>query len=308
MNDLLRTAYVQRRQFLGGVASAIGLSLVPRVGHAASINRIVTVGGAITEIAFALGAGARIVAVDTTSLFPSRVITDLPKVGYLRMLSTEGLLSTKPDLILLDADAGPTDVLEQLQRIGTAIAHFTERPSAKSVIDKITFVGKALNEPAKAAEISQLYEADLTQVEQMVAALPQRPTALFLMDAGATGLRGAGAGTAAAQMIGLAGGRNAFGDATGYKPVSGESALAANPDVILMMSQAIDALGGVDSVAALPALAQLTAARQRRIIGMDGNYLLGFGPRTAHAVRDLAAALHPQSTIPVLPDRPWTIG
>jgi iron complex transport system substrate-binding protein len=74
------------------------------------------------------------------------------------------------------------------------------------------------------------------------------------------------------------------------------------------MSQAITELGGIDGVAALPTLAQLPAVRERRIIGMDGNYLLGFGPRTAHAVRDLAAALHPQSTIPVLPDRPWTIG
>ena len=72
-----------------------------------------------------------------------------------------------------------------------------------------------------------------------------------------------------------------------------------------MMSQTVAALGGVDGVAALPALAQLNAAQKRRIVGLDGNYLLGFGPRTAHAIRDLAVALHPQATLPVLPARPW---
>lgn len=306
MKSVMKSAGLSRRQVLAGLAGGAAVVLVPEKVKAASVGRIVTVGGAMTEIVYALGEGGRIVAVDTTSLFPRQVVTDLPKVGYLRMLSTEGLLSTKPDLILLDADAGPADVLDQLRRMGAPIAHFTERPSAKSVIDKIAFVGKSLNETAKADEISQLYAADLTQVEQVVASLPQRPSVLFVMDAGATGLRGAGSGTAAAQMIDLAGGRNAFGDATGYKAVSGESALIANPDVILMMGQAIDALGSVDAVAALPALAQLTAARNRRIIGMDGNYLLGFGPRTAHAIRDLAAALHPQSAVPALPSRPWT--
>lgn len=305
MRRMIDSFDLRRRQLFAGLAGAVAMLVMPGQARAAAISRIVCVGGAITEIVYALGQGTKIVAVDTTSLFPPRLIADLPKVGYLRMLSTEGLLSTKPDLILLDADAGPADILDQLHRMGAPMAHFTERPSAKSVIDKITFVGKTINESGKAAEIAAFYEADLAQVEQAVAGLPTRPSALFLMDAGATGLRGAGKGTAAAEMIDLAGGRNAFGDATGYKTVSGEAALAANPDVILMMSQAIAELGGIEGVAALPALAQLAAARERRIIGMDGNYLLGFGPRTAHAIRDLAAALHPQAAIPALPARPW---
>src|SRR5690349_9704764 len=87
-----------RRQVLAGLAGMMGAAIVPRQASAAVAQRIVAVGGAMTEIVFALGEGAKIVAVDTTSLYPPRAIADLPKVGYLRMLSTEGLLSTKPDL------------------------------------------------------------------------------------------------------------------------------------------------------------------------------------------------------------------
>ena len=159
MRGMNAGAPLRRRQVLAGLAGIIGgvagMGLIPGQGRAAApAMRIVCVGGAITEIVSALRLGAKIVAVDTTSLFPPRLIADLPKVGYLRMLSTEGLLSTKPDLILLDADAGPADVLDQLHRMGAPMAHFTERPSAKSVADKIIFVGKALGEDVAYAPVT----------------------------------------------------------------------------------------------------------------------------------------------------------
>lgn len=301
-------AGIGRRGVLAGLAGIAGATMLhrPLYGEGMRAARIVSVGGAMTEIVFALGAGGRLIAVDTTSLYPVQATAALPKVGYLRSLSAEGVLSTRPDLILLDADAGPVDVVDQLQRLGTRIAHFTERPSAAAVGDKIAFVGAALNRPAEAAEMAALFRRDLAAVTASIGHLQQRPGILFLMNAGAAGLRGAGNGTAAAEMVALAGGRNVFGQASGYKTVTAEAAVIADPDAILMMSQTIAELGGIDRVAGLPVLARTKAARERRIFGFDGNYLLGFGPRTAHALADLAAALHPQGSISPLPPRPWT--
>jgi iron complex transport system substrate-binding protein len=139
-----------------------------------------------------------------------------------------------------------------------------------------------------------------------VAGLTQRPKVLFLIAVGSTGLRGAGDGTAAAEMIARGGAVNSFAGVSGYKPVSPEAALAADPDFLLMMNQTVEELGGINAVAQLPALAKLPAAKAKRIVALDGNYLLNFGPRTAHAIRDLAAALHPSATVPALPQRPWT--
>ena len=111
---------MRRRTFL----AASGALFAARPAFAVLPQRIVTVGGAMTEIVFALGEGAHVVAVDTTSLYPWRAVAPLPKVGYLRQLAVEGLLSTKPDLILADVDAGPKEVLDQLQSMGAPVAHF----------------------------------------------------------------------------------------------------------------------------------------------------------------------------------------
>jgi iron complex transport system substrate-binding protein len=294
---------MQRRTFLAAGMAA----LVARPASAATApQRIVCVGGAITEIVFALGAGAHVIAVDTTSLYPGRAVAPLPKVGYLRQLSVEGLLSTRPDLILADVDAGPKNVLDQLQSMGAPLAHFHAEHSVASVVPKIRFVGEAIGHKAEAETMLAGYSADLNSVEATVARLTRRPKVLFLIAAGTAGLRGAGDGTAAAEMIARAGGINSFAGVNGYKPVSAEAALAADPDYLLMMQQSVDELGGIDAVAGMPALAKLSAAKAKRIVALDGNYMLNFGPRTAHAIRDLAASLHPDATLPTLPDRPWT--
>jgi len=294
---------MNRRAFLAASAALLGV----RPTYAATApQRIVAIGGAMTEIVFALGEGQHVVAVDTTSLYPWRAVAALPKVGYLRQLSVEGILSTKPDLILADVDAGPKDVLDQLQSMGAPVAHFTAEHTAASVVPKIRFVGDAIGHKAEAETVIDGYSVDLKTVEAEVAALTRRPKVLFLIAAGNTGLRGAGDGTAAAEMIARAGGVNCFAGAAGYKPVSAEAALAADPDTLLLMQQTVEEIGGIAAIAKLPALAKLTAAKEKRIVALDGNYMLNFGPRTAHAIRDLAAALHPEATLPDLPQRDWT--
>ena len=296
---------MNRRQFLGA-GSAIALLGAPRPLRAATPQRIVSAGGAMTEIVFALGEGSHLVAVDTTSLYPAAAVAALPKIGYLRQLAAEGILSIHPDLILADVDAGPKDVLDQLAQMGAKVAHFTADHTVDSVASKIEFVGDAIGRTADAAAIAATYKADLAQIDAEVAKVTDRPTALFRLGVGPSGLRGAGKGTAAADVIARAGARNAFGDATGYKPVSAEAMLAADPDYLVMMQQTVDEIGGINAVAMLPILAGLGAAKAKRIVALDGNYLLSFGPRTAHAVHDLAVALHPGANIPALPPRAWT--
>jgi iron complex transport system substrate-binding protein len=63
-----------------------------------------------------------------------------------------------------------------------------------------------------------------------------------------------------------------------------------------------------DTLFAMRAFANSPAAKTRTLVGLPGLYLLGFGPRTAHAARDLAAALYPDAKIPNLPAHAWTNG
>ena len=83
-------------------------------------DRIVSVGGDITEIIYPLGAGDRIVATDSTSVYPAAA-NDTPKVGYLRRLSAEGVLSVEPDLILISGAARPAEAVAQIRASGVRI-------------------------------------------------------------------------------------------------------------------------------------------------------------------------------------------
>ncbi len=279
-------------------------ALVLAGAAAAAETRIVTLGGSVTEIVYALGAGERVIAVDTTSYHP--VATHgLPKVGYLRQLSAEGILSVRPDLIVGLEEAGPPQTLVQLRDSGTRLQLLPDRFTADGVTAKIRAVAATLGMAERGETLAAGVAADLSQIESILAGVRRRPKVLFLLATSRGAPLASGSETAADAMIHLAGGTNAVSGYRGYKPLSVESAVAAAPDLVLMMQQSVDTLGGVEAVLALPSIAATPAGKARRVFAFDGLYLLGFGPRTAHAVSEVARLLHPNLPLPALPARDW---
>ncbi len=130
---------LSRRALLAAAAAG---ALAPRTAAAQAATRIAALGGAVTEILYRLGAGGRIVAVDTTSLYPPEALREKPNVGYLRALSAEGVLAQQPDLIIAAEGAGPPAVLTQLREAGLRVETVTEPPSPEGVLDKIETVGR----------------------------------------------------------------------------------------------------------------------------------------------------------------------
>jgi len=253
----------------------------------------------------ALGAGALLVGVDTTSLYPAAV-TKLPNVGYVRQLSAEGLLSLRPDIVLTGSEAGPATALEQARDAGVEIVTMSEGYTAEAVAAHIETAGRALGRDAEAARLVETFEADIATVEADLARIAEKPRVLFILQTSRGAALVSGTDTAAHAMIELAGGVNAVTEYRGYKPFSPEAAALAAPDVILMTDQTVGAIGGADSVLSAAAFATTPAGRNGRLVTMDALYLVGFGPRLAHALRDLAVKLHPEHQFAPLPERPWT--
>lgn len=274
---------------------ALILALALLATSVAAEGRVVVAGGDLTEIAFALGAGERIVGVDTTSTFPEAA-TELPQIGYLRSLSAEGVLSLSPDLLLVAADAGPAVALKQIEAAGVEVSHAPDTPGAAGVPEKIRFMGAALGETARADALAAEVETKIAAIAGKVAGLSERPRVLFILQLQGGAPMVGGAETGADEMIRLAGGRNAAGAFTGYKPMGREALIAAAPDVILMMAGRAEASGGLDTVLTRPDIALTPAGRAGRGVEMDDMLLLGFGPRTPAAIAKLARALHPGAT------------
>lgn len=288
MRELLKTAVPG---FLLATVLLMGSVGFGARTEAEEARRIVVVGGALTEVVYALGAQDRIVGVDTTSSYPPETEA-LAKVGYMRRLSAEGVLSLKPDLVLAAADAGPPSVLDSLGAAGVAVRTAPDNDSIDGVYEKIRFVGETLGQEDKAEALVEQVRAEMASVAEQIAAAKDAPKVLFLISAGGAPIA-AGDDTSAATVIEKAGGRNAVIGFEGYKPLSMEAAVAAQPDVVLVPTHAVAMMGGEAAILARPELQATPAGREGRLVVMDGLLLLGLGPRTPEAVATLARALHP---------------
>jgi iron complex transport system substrate-binding protein len=253
-------------------------------------KRIVTLGGDITEIVYELGRGTQIAGRDATSTFPPDV-EKLPNVGYFRQLGAEGVLSLRPGLILASASAGPPEVIQQLRSAGVEIVQLADGHSEAGLLDKVKRIATALDVAAEGEALAARLEREMKTAKQAVASMSGRPRVLFIINAGSGAPMAAGRETAADALIALAGAENVFSDHTGYKAISLEAAAAAAPEAIALMDQTLASMGGVDAVAAHPALRLTPAAKAKRIFARPGSYLLSFGPRLPEAMVDFARAV-----------------
>jgi len=266
------------------------LAVMPRA-RAAEPRRIVSIGGAVTEILYRLGRGDEIVGVDSTSQYPAEALRTKANVGYVRALGAEGILSLRPTHVIAIEGAGPPDALRLVEQAGVPIVRIPEEPSPAGIAKRVEIVAQAVDAAAEgaalAAEIAEGF-ATLTAAREKVT----RPTrALFVLSLQNGRPLVGGKGTTADAMLALAGATNVAEGLSGWKPLSDEGLIAAAPEAVVMMAHGPG--GDAPDPFALPAFAATPAAAQKRLVVMDGIYLLGFGPRTPAAALDLMAALHP---------------
>lgn len=253
--------------------------------------RIVAVGGSATEIVYALGAGDRLVGVDTSSIYPEAA-TKLPQVGYQRTLSAEGVLSLKPSLVIILPEAGPPAAIQQIESSGVRVLRVGNESAAEGAKTKIRQIAEALNLRTKGEEIIKKLDADLAEAEREAAAETTKPKVVFIYSRGAGSAQVGGANTPADAMIKMAGGANAITEFSEYKPLTPEALVAAQPDVILLPERALTTLGGVEGVLRLPGVSETPAGKNRKIVSIDDMLLLGFGPRLGEGVKELCEKIH----------------
>jgi iron complex transport system substrate-binding protein len=270
-------------------------------GASARADGIVSIGGAVTEIVYALGQQDRLLAIDSTSLYPAAAGA-LPNVGYMRQLSAEPILALGPDLVLAAEDAGPPAAFDQLRDAGVPVVTVPDDYAPGGVLAKIDTVAAALGVEAAGEALRRKVAAELQAVEQAYAQVTQRPRVLFLLTVSKSRTPvAAGRDTSAAGIIALAGGVNAIDAVESYKPLSPEAAVAAAPDVLLIGERSLDLLGGMEGLLSVPEIALTPAGKEGRVVVMDTLLLLGFGPRTGQAVATLGKQLHPSVALPVAP-------
>lgn len=265
--------------------------------------RILAIGGDVTEILYAVGQQANIIAVDATSQFPAEALKDKKNVGYMRALATEGVLSTAPTMILASRGSGPAEVVKALKASGVPYVEVPDDHDPNGVAGKVRLVAEAAGAPEKGEILAKEVEQRFAELDADRKRVSKPLKAIFVLGVQKGQATIAGTGTSGDAILSLAGMENAANSFPGFKPMMEEALVEMQPDVIVVMKRsdpthdALKALDEMKGVAATP------AGKTKRIVAMDALYLLGFGPRAPAAARELMLTVYPELTAAASPSR-----
>lgn len=267
-----------------GAVDDYGAAIAP----AAPARRIVSLNPTTTELLFALGAGDRVVGRSRWDQWPPQA-QRVAEAGDAIRPSVERIIALRPDLVILYASGDNRAAATTLVQAGIRVVALR--------IDRIAdfersvrIVGALAGREAEAATAADSLRRSLDAVR---AALRDVPRPSVFLPAWDNPLMAIGGGSYLSELIGIAGGRNVYGDLDEPSPqVSFEDLLRRDPDVIL---------AGPTEVARLAADARwraLRAVREARVLAYDTLLVSRPSLRLGEGARSMAALLHPDVVIP----------
>ncbi len=256
------------------------------------VSRIVPLNGDIAEVLFALDLGENVVATDISATYPDEAAA-LPKVGYQRTLSVEGILAQTPTVVIGNKSAGPPDVIEQLKTtVPVVILDYPVDLTGPAA--KINAVASALGVPNRGTALADETSAAIEAARAQIPEDGESPRAVVLYLRGTQTQMIGGADIGATALIEAAGAVDAAAEAgiERTSPITPEALVQAAPDVIITTTTGLESVGGIEGLLGIPGVAQTPAGQSRRVLDFDDQYLLGGGPRTGEALAELIGALY----------------
>jgi iron complex transport system substrate-binding protein len=260
-------------------------------------SRIVTADlyGTLGEIVFSLGLGDRVVGRDSSMGFAQAADVEVVTPGG-HQLNAEAILELHPSVVLTDTSIGPPEVIEQLRASGVPVIFFNESRTLDGVPSHIRAVAGALGVPDEGEQLVERVYGEIADALTLVPADGDPLRATFLYIRGGAGvylMAGPGSGAdALIQAIGAVDVGTDIGLTEEYTPLTSEALIAAEPEVIIMMTGGLESVDGVDGLLEIPGVAQTPAGANRRVVDMEDTDLLSFGPRSGATLRAIVKAVY----------------
>jgi iron complex transport system substrate-binding protein len=252
--------------------------------------KVVSLGGGVTEIVYALGAQSLLIGTDLSSTYPEQARA-LPNVGYYRKLPAEGIVSLRPTLVIASENAGPPQAIEHLKAMNIKVLTVPDAPTVDSLKTRVRQIGQALDQETEAEALIHQFERDLAR------ATAGKKSALSAMTVVIRGgkMLGAGRETNADVVIQTAGLRNALASQKSYRPLSAEAVTRIAPEVIIVTSGTVKSMGTLQAVKDSPLLKHTPAVKNNRIIELEDSLAQGFGLRLPNAVAKIREGISLES-------------
>jgi len=264
------------------------LSLVT-AAYAEPPERIISLAPNITEILFVLGLGDRVVGVTNFCDHPAEA-KKKQKIGGMSNPSLEGVLSLKPDIVILTTDGNPKEFEERLHSLKIRTYVFKAR--------RLSELPQAVREMGLSLDVKERANSFADKIETTVNRLKtkrherriinsQGKRVLFII--WPEPLIVAGPGTAVDDAITLLGGKNlASKTRSPYPKYSMEEIIRQSPDVIIIG-------GGHANVREISSkllkrLRNVPAVKNEKVFYVgDGLYRLG--PRVIEGIEEMSECL-----------------
>jgi iron complex transport system substrate-binding protein len=254
-----------------------------------SIDRVVSLAPGSAEIVWALGLGDAIAGKDFVSVYPGSDQTPTVNPGH--EVAIELVLSLDPTLVLADKSEENSDAVAKLIELGIPVVEIPEANTISEISPRITAVANAIGVNGSGDELAAETDAKLKQASSSVGT--ERTIAFLYLRGNAGVYLIGGKGSGADSIIDSLGARDAgtLIGIEGFAPLTAESLAKANPDILMVMNEGLESVGGIEKLLALPGISSTSAGRNSAVIQADDRVLLTFGPQTPNVVTCLAEQL-----------------
>ena len=253
----------------------------------ARVDRVISLAPNLTEIVFAVGGGDSLVGNTTYCDYPAQAKA-VAKVGDSIHPSLEAIIALRPQVVLISTSSQLEAFTRQLQDRNIAV--FVSDPhDLEGIFRSIDQVGQILGQTEQASQLLKSLRERVDAVEQAVK--QTKPVRVFYQASGEP-LYAAGRDAYVTDLIRRAGAISVTADVPGAWPkYSNESALAANPDAIILPTGGSMGAGNANVA---EALRNSPAVQTGRVYKINDDHLVRPGPRAVDGLEEMARALHPE--------------
>jgi iron complex transport system substrate-binding protein len=257
-------------------------------GHVVTLDkpaaRIVSLAPSVTELVFAAGAGARLVAAVDFSDYPEAA-RRLPRLGNSSRVDVERVLSLAPDLVIGWQTGNSPGDIDKLERLGVPV-YVTEIATVAEVATQLEVIGDMAGTGETAARAADGFRRRLDELRRRYAG--REPVRVFYQ-IWERPLMTVNDRSFIADSLRICGGRNVFGDIEPIAPtVSIEGVIAADPQVIV---NSASKEGNEDQLAAWRRWDAITAVRQGNLFVIPPDLIARPTPRILDGVARLCELL-----------------
>ncbi len=275
-----------------------GISIVDGMGREITLDRpaqkVASLAPSNTEILFAIGAGAQVIARDSFSDFPEQALAVADIGGGFGEIDTETLVSLEPDLVLA-AEINPVENVRMLEDLGLKVFYLSNPKELDGLYENLRTVARLVGHEAETEGLIESLKLRVSTIEEKVSSLQERPLVFYELDGtDPSAPWTSGPGTFIDLLLTKAGGDN-LGNTldSEWVQISVEELITQNPDVILLGDYT---WGGItpEDIAARPGWEVIAAVQNEQVYTFDDNLVSRPGPRMVDGLEALAELLHPE--------------